>query len=257
MPTRSDPWPAGTPCWVDLAVPDVAASVAFYRAVFGWTFVDSGEEFGHYHICQVGGRAAAAIGPRQDENQPAAWTVYLASDDTDGTANAITANGGTVLAEPFDIPGNGRMCVGLDPGGAAFGIWQAAGTIGVEVHGEPGALVWTDARLANPDTDRNFYAALFGYHYQPVQGAPPDYLTFDLDGNPLGGMGGMMGAPAGTPPHWVAYFGVADADTAIAAARAAGGTVLGDPDDTPFGRIGFLTDPAGAVFAVVGPAPAA
>ena len=47
MPTRSDPWPAGTPCWVDLGAPDVAASTAFYGAVLGWSFFDSGEEFGH------------------------------------------------------------------------------------------------------------------------------------------------------------------------------------------------------------------
>jgi uncharacterized protein len=66
-------------------------------------------------------------------------------------------------------------------------------------------------------------------------------------------MGGMMGAPAGTPPHWVAYFSVADADAAAAAATAGGGAVLGDPHDTPFGRMVFLTDLNGAVFAVVGP----
>src|SRR6478752_10362501 len=88
MPTRSDPWPAGTPCWVDLGAPDVAASTAFYGAVLGWSFFDSGEEFGHYNICQVNGHAAAAIGPKQDPSQPTAWTVYLASDDTDATAAA-------------------------------------------------------------------------------------------------------------------------------------------------------------------------
>ena len=46
MPIRSNPWPAGTPCWVDLGAPDVRASTAFYGAVLGWTFFDSGEEFG-------------------------------------------------------------------------------------------------------------------------------------------------------------------------------------------------------------------
>ena len=55
MPIRSDPWPAGTPCWVDLGAADVAASTEFYGAVLGWTFVDTGEEFGHYNIGQVNG----------------------------------------------------------------------------------------------------------------------------------------------------------------------------------------------------------
>ena len=92
MPTRSEPWPAGTPCWVDLGAPDVPASTAFYGAVLGWSFFDSGEEFGHYNICQVNGHAAAAIGPKQDPSQPTAWTVYLASDDADATAAATAAS---------------------------------------------------------------------------------------------------------------------------------------------------------------------
>jgi uncharacterized protein len=51
MPTRTDSWPAGTPCWVDLAVPDVAAATEFYAVVLGWTFTDAGEEYGHYQVC--------------------------------------------------------------------------------------------------------------------------------------------------------------------------------------------------------------
>ena len=97
-----------------------------------------------------------------------------------------------MLAEPFDVPGNGRMTVATDPAGAAFGVWQAAGTIGAEIYDEPGGLTWTDARLTDPEAARAFYAAVFGYHYQALPGAPGDYLTFHLGEAPLGGMGGMM-----------------------------------------------------------------
>ena len=256
MPDRSDQWPAGTPCWVDLGAPDVAASMAFYGAVLGWTFVDTGEEFGHYNICQVNGRAAAAIGPKQDPSQPTAWTVYLASDDTDGTAATITANGGTVLAEPFDVPGNGRMTVAMDPSGAAFGVWQAVGMIGAEIYNEPGGLTWTDARLTDPDSARTFYTAVFGYHYQPMPGAPDHYMTFDLGDAPLGGIGGMMDPAAGLPSHWLPYFAVADTDAAVSAATGRGGALQGPVMDSPFGRMAFLTDPDGAVFALAGPPPA-
>jgi predicted enzyme related to lactoylglutathione lyase len=58
----------------------------------------------------------------------------------------------------------------------------------------------------------------------------------------------MMGAPDGTPSHWLVYFAVADADAAVAAAGANGGSVLAPPFDTPFGRMAGLTDPAGAMF---------
>ncbi len=261
MTTRTDPWPTGTPCWVDIAVPDIEAAKEFYGGILGWSFVDTGEEFGHYQICQVDGRAAAAIGPLQDEGQPTAWTVYLASDDADATAKLIADNGGMLVSEPFDIPGTGRMCVALDPQGAAFGVWQAADMKGAEVYAEPGALVWTDVRSPDPDAGRAFYAAVFGYRYEPMEMAPPDYTTigFDAarDGETVGGIGGMMGAPEGTPAHWLAYFLVPDAEAAAASARAAGGTVLAEPFDTPYGAMVPITDPYGATFMVVGSPPTA
>ena len=254
MSVRSEPWPAGTPCWTDLAVDDLAVATDFYGPVMGWSFHDSGEEYGHYTLARVNGRDAAAIAPKMDPAQPTAWTVYLASDDVDSTAAAVAANGGSVLMPPMDVSQNGRMMVAVDASGAVFGVWQAGETIGAEVVNEPGALTWTDARLADPGAARSFYGAVFGYSFGDMPGAPGDYKTFDLGAGPVGGMGGMMGAPPGTPSHWLAYFSVADLEAATAAATERGGAVLGTMD-TPFGRMAFLTDPAGAPFAVCTPPP--
>ncbi len=250
MPTRDTPWPAGTPCWVDVAVPDLAAGKAFYGAVLGWTFMDTGEEFGHYNMCLAGDRSAAGLGPIMQEGQPAAWTVYLGSDDADATAKLIRDNGGAVIVEPMDIPNAGRMAIATDPTGAAFGVWQGDPHIGIGVYNEPGSLVWEDARLSDPAAGQAFYTAVFGYRYQPIPGAPDDYSTFGIGGDPLGGIGGLMGAPDDVPGHWLPYFGVADADAAVAAAQAGAGSVLMPAEDTPFGRIGVLVDPAGAVFGI-------
>lgn len=253
MPTHEGPWPAGTPCWVDLAVPDVAAATQFYGAVLGWSFVDTGEEYGGYHIAQVDGRAAAGIGPVMQEGQPSFWTVYLASDDADGTAKLVTDHGGSLIMPPMDIPGNGRMAIATDPVGAVFGVWQSLGMNGIEVHNEPGGLVWEDARLSDPEAARTFYSAVFGYTYGEVEGAPGDYKTFALPGgDPLGGMGGMMGAPEGTPSHWLPYFSVGNVDAAFAAVQSGGGSVLMPPEDTPFGRMGIVADPVGAIFSLHG-----
>ena len=259
MPTRTDPWPAGTPCWVDLAVPDVAGAVAFYAPVLGWTFVDTGPEFGGYHIAQVDGRAAAGIGPAMQEGQPSAWTVYLASDDVDATAKLVGEHGGHVFAGPMDVADNGRMLVAADPTGAVFGVWQHGTVIGSEVVDEPGSFVWDDARLRDTAAGKRFYAEVFGLSYAPL---PPEagevayYEPFGAPGGderrPAGGMGGMMGSPAGTPSHWLAYFTVTDTDAAVEAVGDGGGTVLRSPETTPFGRIAVVADPFGATFGVIG-----
>ena len=256
MSVRTTPWPAGTPCWVDAAVPDVPAAVAFYRSVFGWEFVDLGEEFGHYSIANVDGRGAAAVGPLQDPAQPAAWTVYLATDDADATVKAVQEHGGSVLVAPMEIPGQGRMAVITDVTGGVVGLWEAGAMLGADVVDEPGGLIWEDARLTDPLAGQQFFAEVFGYTFDGVPGAPDDYATFSVDGHVAGGMGGMMGAPEGTGSHWLPYFMVADVDAALAAAEQGGGTVLMAATDTGFGRMGIVTDPFGATLALHGGMPA-
>jgi predicted enzyme related to lactoylglutathione lyase len=251
MSIRTSPWPAGVPCWADLTVPDIEAAKAFYGAVLGWSFQGSGEEYGGYVIAQVRDHATAGIGPLQGEAPPA-WTLYLASDDADSTATAVTGHGGTVLLPPGDVGPMGRMFIAADPAGAVFGVWQAGEHIGASLTNEPGGLTWEDLRSTDPDRARAFYSAVFGYHTTAMAEAGPDYRTFALaEGHPpLGGMGGMMGMD-GAPSFWLVYFAVRDAAAACAAAEARGGTVQMRDLDTPFGTMAGLADPAGAMFWIV------
>ena len=248
MTMRTSRWPAGVPCWADLSAPDVEAAKSFYAEVLGWTFQDTGDEYGGYAIAQVRGAAAAAIGP-QPEGAPAAWTLYLASDDADKTAAAVAEHGGTVLLPPGDVGPLGRLFIAADPTGATFGVWQAGTHLGAGITSEPGSLVWEDLRSPDPDAARAFYSDVFGYHTRALPAAGPDYHTFSLPGEdaPLGGMGGMMGADD-RPAHWIIYFAVADTGSAVATAERRGGGVVAPPMDTTYGRLAGLTDPAGAAF---------
>ena len=196
------------------------------------------------------------------EGQPAAWTVYIASDDVDATAKLIGEHGGSIFAGPMDIAGNGRMLVAADPTGGVLGVWQQPGMMGAAVVDERGAFVWDDARLNDVEAGKRFYTDVFGFTYAPLgpeAGETGDYETFSAPGGPsdrpAGGIGGMMGAPSGTPSHWLPYFSVADADAATRAVGDGGGTVLMSPETTPFGRIGVMVDPFGGVFGVHSPPP--
>jgi predicted enzyme related to lactoylglutathione lyase len=248
MSLRTSPWPAGVPCWADLMAPDVAAAKEFYGAVLGWAFEDTEAEYCGYTIATAHGAAAAGIGPVR-EGARTAWTLYLASDDADKTQVSVTEHGGTVLLPAGDVGPLGRMFVATDPTGAVFGVWQAGSHIGAGVVNEPGGLTWDDLRSPDPDAAREFYRAVFGYRMDPLPEAGPDYALFSRPDEqaPLGGIGGMMGAK-GAPPHWVVYFGVADAEAAVAAAQRSGGSVLAPGFDTPYGRMAGLTDPGGATF---------
>jgi hypothetical protein len=212
---------------VDLGVGDIAKAKAFYSGLFGWDVQDGPPEAGGYRMCLLGGRLAAGIGPQMGPAEmPPAWTTYLATQDANETSQAIKAAGGQVLAEPFDVMDVGRMAVAVDPGGAVFGIWQARTHTGAQVANEPGALAWNENMSRDFEGNKAFYHAVFGYDFGDLSSEGFNYATLDLAGRPVGGIGELdANFPPEVPASWSAYFGVTDADAAVARAAELGGSV--------------------------------
>jgi uncharacterized protein len=253
MVTREHAWPAGTPCWVDLGVDDIAAATAFYAGLFGWEIQAGPPEAGGYTMCLSRGRAVAGIGPKQGPPAaPPAWITYLATEDADETARKARAAGGQVLMEPMDVMDVGRMAVAADPGGAVFGIWQARAHIGVGLANEPGTLCWNENFSRDFDRNKAFYQAVFGYELADAGDAGFKYATLRVGGQDVGGIGELDASfPADVPAHWSAYFAVEDADATVATLTASGGSVLRAPWDTLYGRLAVVSDDQGAVFSLI------
>jgi len=253
MVQRDTPWPPGTPCWVDLGTDDVARATTFYSTLFGWTTEVGPPEAGGYVMCTVQGRPVAGIGPKMGPAEvPTAWTTYIASDDVDETTRKVAAAGGSVLSEPFDVLDVGRMSVAADPGGAAFGIWQARAHIGMGLANVPGAVCWNENMSRSFEANEVFYRAVFGYQYDDMSGPEFSYATFKTTGDGLGGIGDMgTMAPPEVPAHWMTYFGVEDADESSEITTKLGGMVIRPAWDTPYGRMATLADDQGAAFSIM------
>jgi|HubBroStandDraft_1064217.scaffolds.fasta_scaffold01163_7 predicted enzyme related to lactoylglutathione lyase len=253
MVQRDTPWPAGTPCWVDLGTDDVARAVTFYETLFGWQTSAGPPESGGYVMCQLEGRPVAGIGPKMGPAQArAAWTTYLASDDADATVGKVTSAGGQVLAEPFDVMDVGRMSVAADPGGAVFGIWQPRAHTGMQLANEPGSVCWNENMSRHFGANMDFYRAVFDYDYDDMSSEGFSYATFKTTSDPMGGIGDLgEAAPAETPAHWRTYFGTGDTDQVVDTVTKLGGRVVAPAWDSPYGRMAILSDDQGAVFAVM------
>ena len=247
----------GVPCWIDLMTPDIARAAEFYTALFGWEYIDTGEQGGHYHLATLRGKQVAGIGPMMaGPDVPPVWTTYMWANDTDAVLGRVTAADGKVLAGPMDVMDQGRMAVAADSTGAAFGIWEPRQHRGAQLANEPGTFTWNEYLGDDPDTARAFYEKVFGYTYEAL----PEwqhYAMFKINGETRGGIGPKPeGVPEGVPNFWNVYFAVADADACVATARSSGGTVMMEPIDTSAGRMAALADPAGASFSVITPAQA-
>jgi uncharacterized protein len=115
----------------------------------------------------------------------------------------------------------------------------------------PGVPCWIDTTQPDPGAAVAFYSGLFGWEFEDVM--PPDspgrYFIARIRGGDVAAVGSQ--AEGGEQPAaWNTYVWVEDADETAAKVRAAGGTVLMEPDEVgpDSGRMAMFTDPAGATF---------
>jgi predicted enzyme related to lactoylglutathione lyase len=250
-------YPDGEPCWADVVTPDLDGALRFYQAVFGWQFQSTAPEFRNYTMALVDGKPVAGIMPPSPgaETTPATWNVYLASSDVEATAARAGQGGAKIVTGPLDIPGSGRMLAGLDPTGAVFGVWQPAGHPGAQLTEDPNTPLWAELHTRDGAAADAFYRSLFDYQQEQIgDGAAFDYTVWSLGGRQVcGRMRQSPDEPAGIPPNWLVYFAVDDTDAAAERVTTGGGQATVGPFDSPQGRVAILTDPYGAVFAILDP----
>lgn len=240
----------GTPTWMHLMTPDLEAAKQFYRQLFGWTYLDTGPDFGHYHFARARDHDAAGLaGMQPDDQMPSAWTIYLASDDVAADAARVADLGGQVMVPPMEVGDTGSMAICVDPTGAVFGLWQAGRHTGASIVNEPGAMTWFEVNTPNAEAARNFYNQLFGLTAHKMEGM--DYYTLHRGDETLFGVLQMDENWQGIPPHWMGYFAVDDTDASLKRLQEADGSVRVPPFDTPYGRMAVVADPFGATFSII------
>jgi len=253
-PTQFAP---GTPSWVDASSPDIPASKAFYTGLFGWNAIELPPEAGGYVMFDLNGAIVAAVGPTQGEGQPAAWSVYFATEDADETARKVEANGGKVVAPAFDVMDQGRMAVFSDPIGAFFSVWQATKMPGLGLKDAPNTFGWCELNGRGIDGVVPFYERVFGWasHRTEASQGGPEYVELQVDGKSLAGPMDLTGIPGmdQVPAHWLVYFLSADIDAAAKRVTDLGGKLRKEPTEYPGGKFAIVADPVGANFGLMTP----
>src|SRR6187399_883912 len=117
-----------------------------------------------------------------------------------------------------------------------------------------GRFVWHQLMTRDVPGAKDFYSGLVGWNAQPWP-LDPNYTVCHAAEVPVAG---IMEMPADLPPdvasHWIQYIGTRDVDATAEAAVRAGGSILKPPSDMAgAGRYAVLSDPQGAVFAIIDP----
>jgi predicted enzyme related to lactoylglutathione lyase len=248
----------GAFCWAECATTDLQGAKDFYPKLFGWEVEETPLPGGATYVqfLRDGKKVAGAaeLGPDQ-AGIPPHWNTYIAVDDVDQVTKQAEQLGGTIVAEPFDVPDSGRMSVVQDPTGAAIGFWQAREHFGAEVYVEPNTMAWFE--LISPDPERavDFYRELFGYGVDPYE-YPNIGKYWVLTHKGENACGIYKTPEGGPPPAWTPYVGIEDLDGTWKAAMDAGASEMLPPAETAdVGKIAWFQDPQGAPLALIQPLP--
>jgi len=116
--------------WNELVTPDQDVSGEFFSKLLGWERqeVDMGPQ-GTYTLFQdEGNDVAGMMNPATEfsRSRPSFWSAYIEVDDVDSYAAKVEELGGTIIAQPEDIPNVGRVCMISDPNGAPVCLMASA-----------------------------------------------------------------------------------------------------------------------------------
>ncbi len=262
-------YPHGVTSWIDTEQPDLEAARVFYAGLFGWTMTDVALPGapGSYLIASIDGQDVAAVAPAMAG--AAKWNTYVAVDNTDATAAAVTANGGSLMGPLREAGPAGRTATCADPFAAEFRLWQAGTRLGAQRANSPGAWNFSDLYTPDRDAAMAFYTPLFGWRAADLdQGAGTmlqvpgygDHLAATVDPGiherqasaPAGFadvIGGLVVIGDGETPRWHVTFTVADRDDCAGAAERLGATVVSSSDNM-WTKDALVRDPQGAEFTV-------
>jgi predicted enzyme related to lactoylglutathione lyase len=183
-------------------VPDPARAVAFYTAVFGWTYESTGD---YHHI--AGSSPAGGL----TSGGPTTKPYFVVGDVAAVVARAREL--GATAAEPQQSKSGWSADV-EDGHGTRLALWQPAdGYRDDDPKCGEGDLFYFVQPVANDDA-KAFWAALLGWELTPGSHENGWNITGT---NPPGGV--FVGAPGDT----ILYFHVADVDATAGKIRAAGG----------------------------------
>jgi len=124
--------PVGHISWLDLTVPDAAATRDFYCQVIGWTvqdveMKDAGERYADYAMLGEDGNASAGVCHARGVNLglPPIWMIYLPVGDITESLRRVQEGGGKVIKETMGADGGCAIAVIQDPVGAVLALAPA------------------------------------------------------------------------------------------------------------------------------------
>ena len=237
--------------WHDLFTGNRQRAMEFYQRVAGWTYqTEHATDFAwgggekDFVLASSGNEAGAGF-VETPPRLTTGWVPYIEVRDVDAAAAHAEKLGGTIIRQPFDVPGVGRNALLSDPLGALFGISFSR-------HGFPaperqfGIEVYLSGATSFPE---DFYSRILEWRFvSPRFRARGDDAIVGPSGKDVA-VRLSRELPNGRQAAWIPNLKVLRQRIALRDAENLGATPLGDGMPQPAQlHSSLLRDPTGALF---------
>jgi hypothetical protein len=252
-PNPTGKYHVGKFVWFDLLTHDVPGAKRFYGELFNWEFEAEPSDDAYYATIKKNGAPIGSVIylKRFDEKvSESRWLSYLSVPDVDRAAEHIRHGQGVILKEPMDLPDRGRIAVVRDPQGAILALIRAKDGDPPDVDLAVGKWMWNELWTTDVDAAITFYKTLVGFKHETIDLSMGDTYHQLKQAERI--RVGVVPIPwEDVNPNWLPYVAVSDLSATIAQAKALGGKVLIEPDDTiSDDSVAVIADPSGAALAI-------
>lgn len=112
--------------WNELLTRDAGKARKFYETLAGWRFeTNAMPDGGTYWVAWSGEERAAGIFEMNDADfgdMGDQWVAYLGVENVDASVKQAEGAGASVMRQPFDIPGVGRIAYLHDASGSIVAL---------------------------------------------------------------------------------------------------------------------------------------
>lgn len=110
--------------WHELHAGDKDEAFAFYSKLFGWEKKEAHDmgPFVYQTVATGGDQAVVGMMTKMPDAPMPYWAYYISVADFDAAVQRVKDNGGKVLMEPMQVPGDTWIVPAQDPQGAHFNL---------------------------------------------------------------------------------------------------------------------------------------
>lgn len=109
--------------YLELPAKDLAATKAFFNAVFGWHFIDYGADYSAFSQAEAGLDGGFYRAELKSSAAQGAGLIVFYSANLESTQAQIETGGGEISHPIFSFPG-GRRFHFIEPSGNEFAVWS-------------------------------------------------------------------------------------------------------------------------------------